>query len=59
MFSFFKVLICIDFENIFIQKLFIEFLVEGVYMVGIVYDVLLRVGVIYMDNLNEKYVFVL
>lgn len=57
--SFSKALIRIDPEDIPTQKSLTEPLAEGEYTVGIAHDVLSRVGVTHMDNLNSKHVLVL
>lgn len=57
--SFSKALIRIDPEDIPTQKALTEPLKDGEYAVGIPHDVLSRVGVTHIDNLNEKNVLVL
>lgn len=57
--SFSKALIRIDPADIPSQAALTEPLKDGEYTVGIPHDVLSRVGVTHMDNLNEKHVLVL
>lgn len=57
--SFSKALIRIDPQDIPSQAALTEPLKDGEYTVGIPHDVLSRVGVTHMDNLNEKHVLVL